>query len=63
MEMDHRLQPLPDSVNGGVPGKQLFGDSLTGGYYDGQVAKAIDLARALNKMTRAGFAQALVLLE
>lgn len=35
--------------------KQLFGGSLTLRDYDGQVAEAMALVRALNKMTKAGF--------
>jgi hypothetical protein len=34
--------------------KQLFGGSLTLRDYDGQVAEAMALVRALNKMTKAG---------
>ncbi|MFM2679438.1 IS5/IS1182 family transposase, partial [Klebsiella pneumoniae] len=34
--------------------KQLLGDSLTLRDYDGQVAEAMALVRALNKMTKAG---------
>ncbi|HHX6126414.1 TPA: hypothetical protein ACVE12_004430 [Klebsiella pneumoniae] len=34
--------------------KQLFGGSLTLRDYDGQVAEAVALVRALNKMTKAG---------
>ncbi len=53
--MDNRLQPSLDSGNGDVPGKQqLFGGSLTLRDYDGQVAEAMALVRALNKMTKAG---------
>ncbi|MCW1899274.1 IS5/IS1182 family transposase, partial [Klebsiella sp. 1SOBk12mer] len=33
---------------------QLFGGSLTLRDYDGQVAEAMALVRALNKMTKAG---------
>lgn len=33
--------------------KQLFGDLLTLRAYDGQVAEALAMARALNKMTKA----------
>ncbi len=52
--MDNRLQPSLDSGNGDVPVKQLFGGSLTLRDYDGQVAEAMALVRALNKMTKAG---------
>ncbi|MFM9346504.1 IS5/IS1182 family transposase, partial [Klebsiella pneumoniae] len=34
--------------------KQLLGDSLTLRDYDGQVAEAMALVRALNRMTKAG---------
>ncbi|GJK70304.1 hypothetical protein TUM17564_23310 [Citrobacter freundii] len=34
--------------------KQLFGGSLTLRDYDGQVAYALAMVRALNKMTKAG---------
>ncbi|ENZ7198332.1 IS5/IS1182 family transposase, partial [Klebsiella variicola] len=34
--------------------KQLFGGSLTLRDYDGQVAEALTMVRALNKMTKAG---------
>lgn len=34
--------------------KQLFGGSLTLRDYDGQVAEALAMVRALNKMTKAG---------
>ncbi|ELM1620885.1 IS5/IS1182 family transposase, partial [Salmonella enterica] len=34
--------------------KQLFGGSLTLRDYDGQVAEALVMVRALNKMTKAG---------
>ncbi|MEF9489458.1 IS5/IS1182 family transposase, partial [Escherichia coli] len=34
--------------------KQLFGGSLTLRDYDGQVAEAMAMVRALNKMTKAG---------
>ncbi len=35
--------------------KQLLGDSLTlRDYYDGQVAEAMAMVRALNRMTKAG---------
>jgi hypothetical protein len=34
--------------------KQLLGDSLTLRDYDGQVAEAMALVPALNKMTKAG---------
>ncbi|MEF9491630.1 IS5/IS1182 family transposase, partial [Escherichia coli] len=34
--------------------KQLFGGSLTRREYEGQVAEAMALVRALNKMTKAG---------
>ena len=34
--------------------KQLLGDSLTLRDYNGQVAEAMALVRALNKMTKAG---------
>ncbi len=54
MEMDNRLQPSLDSGNGDVRVKQLFGGSLTLRDYDGQVAEAMALVRALNKMTKAG---------
>jgi hypothetical protein len=32
----------------------LFGGSLTLRYYDGQVAEALAMVRALNKMTKTG---------
>ncbi len=55
MEMDNRLQPSLDSGNGDVPGKTAVrGGSLTLRDYDGQVAEAMALVRALNKMTKAG---------
>jgi hypothetical protein len=50
--MDNRLQPSLDSGNGDVPGK-----TAVRGFdadYDGQVAEAMALVRALNKMTKAG---------
>lgn len=34
--------------------KQLFGGSLTLRDYDGQVAEALTMVRALNKMTKTG---------
>jgi hypothetical protein len=34
--------------------KQLLGDSLTLRDYDGQVAEAMAMVRALNRMTKAG---------
>ena len=34
--------------------KQLLGDSLTLHDYDGQVAEAMAMVRALNRMTKAG---------
>lgn len=34
--------------------KQLFGGTLTLRDYDGQVAEALAVVRALNKMTKAG---------
>ena len=34
--------------------KQLFGGKLTLRDYDGQVAEALVMVRALNKMTKAG---------
>ncbi len=37
--------------------KQLFGGSLTLSDYDGQVAEALAMVRALNKMTKAGYAR------
>jgi hypothetical protein len=43
--------------------KQLFGGSLTLRDYDGQVAEAMALVRALNKMTKAGMLKACVLPE
>ncbi|OSK73052.1 hypothetical protein EADG_02551, partial [Escherichia coli E1114] len=46
--------PSLDSGNGDVRVKQLFGGSLTLRDYDGQVAEAMALVRALNKMTKAG---------
>ncbi|SAS68740.1 transposase [Klebsiella pneumoniae] len=52
--MDNRLQPSLDSGNGDVRVKQLFGGALTLRDYDGQVAEAMALVRALNKMTKAG---------
>ncbi len=53
--MDNRLQPSLDSGNGDVPGKNSwFRGSLTLRDYDGQVAEAMALVRALNKMTKAG---------
>lgn len=39
--------------NGGIT-KQLLGGSLTLRDYDGQVAEAMAMVRALNKMTKAG---------
>ena len=54
MEMDNRLQPSLDSGNGDVPGKTAVRGSLTLREYDGQVAEAMALVRALNKMTKAG---------
>ena len=40
--------------------KQLFGGSLTLRDYDGQVAEAMALVRALNKMTKAGMPESVV---
>ncbi|MDW1179511.1 hypothetical protein R7K22_27935, partial [Klebsiella pneumoniae] len=40
--------------------KQLFGGSLTLRDYDGQVAEAMVLVRALNKMTKAGMPEGTV---
>ncbi len=37
-----------------IPLKQLFGGLLMLLDYDGQVAEAVAIVRALNKMTRAG---------
>ncbi len=54
MEMDNRLQPSLDSGNGDVPGKTAVRGALTLRDYDGQVAEAMALVRALNKMTKAG---------
>ena len=39
--------------------KQLFGGSLTLRDYDGQVAEAMALVRALNKMTKAGMPESM----
>ncbi|MEW3551309.1 hypothetical protein MZV21_24715, partial [Escherichia coli] len=47
--------PGKTAVRGFTDGvKQLFGGSLTLRDYDGQVAEAMALVRALNKMTKAG---------
>ena len=43
--------------------KQLLGDSLTLRDYDGQVAEAMAMVRALNRMTKAGDARKCVLPE
>jgi hypothetical protein len=43
--------------------KQLLGDSLTLRDYDGQVAEAMAMVRALNRMTKAGMPKACVLPE
>ncbi|EHT98027.1 transposase [Pantoea stewartii subsp. stewartii DC283] len=39
--------------------KQLFGGSLTLRDYDGQVAEALAMVRALNRMTKAGMAESI----
>nr|WP_071837522.1 IS5/IS1182 family transposase [Serratia symbiotica] len=39
--------------------KQLFGGSLTLRDYDGQVAEALAMVRALNKMTKAGMPESI----
>ena len=57
MEMDNRLQPSLDSGNGDVQSKALFGEALTLRDYDGQVAEALVMVRALNKMTKAGMSE------
>ena len=46
------LQPSLDSGNSDVPGKTAVRGSLTLRDYDGQVAEAMALVRALNKMTK-----------
>ncbi len=43
--------------------KQLLGDSLTLRDYDGQVAEAMAMVRALNRMTKAGMPESVVLPE
>ena len=57
VEMDNRLKLSVDSGNGDVQGKKLFGGSLTLRDYDGQVAEALVMVRALNKMTKAGMSE------
>ncbi len=51
----NRLQPSLDSGNGDVPGKTAVRGSLTRCVTTmSQVAEAMALVRALNKMTKAG---------
>lgn len=52
MEMDNGI--LPSRYSGNDHVSQLFGGSLTLRDYDGQVAEALAMVRALNKMTKAG---------
>lgn len=42
--------------------KQLFGGSLTLRDYDGQVAEALAMVRALNKMTKAGMPESVLII-
>jgi hypothetical protein len=55
LEVDNRLQPSLDSGKAAMYRvKQLLGGSLMLRDYDGQVAEAMAMVRALNKMTKAG---------
>ncbi|MCL7652687.1 IS5/IS1182 family transposase, partial [Klebsiella pneumoniae] len=44
--------PIGETARYGM--KRLWGDSGTMGDYDGQVAEAMAMVRALNRMTKAG---------
>ncbi len=61
--MDNRLQPSLDSGNGDVPGKTAVRGSHRLRDYDGQVAEAMALVRALNKMTKAGMLESVYCLK
>lgn len=54
MEIDNRLYPSLDGGNGNVQNEAAVGGALTLRNYDGQVAEALAMVRALNKMTKAG---------
>ena len=63
MEMHNGLYPSFDSGKAVYRIKQLFGGSLTLRDYDGQVAEAMAMVRALNKMTKAGMPESVRIAE